>query len=195
MSRLCLFFSLLLLCILTLTACAPAVGRDPFAYANEAFSLSVEGVYLPANDPQGSPRPFAATATVGEPRSQDPALRELSVTFTAPETLAGVTVTATLSPSLDGALTRGVAFTYPSDYGNVQATARGDELDGLLRFAEGWLPIGDVTDISPKAADGSYTIIRREGDRVAVFTFGSGSNFPVKVKITDERGTVEMTVQ
>ena len=184
--------ALLLSCPLLLTACAPAVGRDPFAYANEAFSLSVEGVYLPANDPSGSPRPFAATVTVGEPRSQDPALRELSVTFTAPETLAGVTVTATLSPSPDGTLAHRVEFTYPSDYGSVHATAKGNEPDGLLRFALGWIPTGDVTEISPQAPDGSYTVTRTEGDRVTVFTFGAGCDFPVTVKITDERGTVEM---
>ena len=186
---------LLLFCLSFLSACAPPSRRDPFAYANEAFSLSVEGFYLPANDPSGSPRPFAATVTVGEPRSQDPALRALSVTFTAPETLAGVTVTATLSPSPDGALTRGVAFTYPSDYGNIQTTAEGGELDGFLRFVEGWLPVGDVTEISPKSPDGSYTVTRKDGDRIAVFTFGAGETFPTGVRITDKRGTVDMTVK
>ena len=64
--------ALLLSCPLLLTACAPAVGRDPFAYANEAFSLSVEGVYHPTNDPSGSPRPFTATVTVGADRNRCP---------------------------------------------------------------------------------------------------------------------------
>ena len=187
--------ALLLSCPLLLTACAPAVGRDPFAYANEAFSLSVEGTYLPANDQDGTPRPFAATVTVGAPQGGDLTQRGLSVTFTVPESLAGVTVTATLSPTPDGSLTRGVEFTYPSDYGSIQATAEGDELDGILRFAEGWLPIGDVTEISPKAADGGYTVTRKSGDREAVFTFGAGETFPTGVKLTDKRGTVEMSVQ
>lgn len=186
---------LLLSCLMALTACTPPSRRDPFAYAEAPFSLSVEGVYLPANDQDGTPRPFAATVTAGAPQGGDLTQRGLSVTFTSPESLAGMTVTASPSTAPDGALTRGVAFTYPSDYGNVQATARGDELDGLLRFAEGWLPVGDVTDISPKAADGSYTITRREGDRVAVFTFGAGETFPTGVKLTDKRGTVEMSVQ
>ena len=186
---------LLLFCLSFLSACAPPSRRDPFAYANEAFSLSVEGVYLPANDQDGTPRPFAATVTVGAPQGGDLTKRELSVAFTSPESLAGMTVTASPSTAPDGSISRRVAFTYPSDYGNVQATARGDELDGLLRFAEGWLPTGDVTDISPKAADGSYTVTRQDGDRVVVFTFGAESNLPIGVKITDEQGTVDMTVK
>ena len=194
MSRLCLFFSLLLLCIciLTLTACTSSAGKDPFAYAESSFSREVEGFYLPANDPQGSPRPFAAIITAGVPQGGDLTKRELSVAFTSPETLAGVTVTATLSPSPDGTLTHRVEFTYPSDYGSVHAAAKGNEPDGLLRFALGWIPTGDVTEISPQAPDGSYTVTRTEGGRVTVFTFGAGCDFPVTVKITDERGTVKM---
>ena len=171
------------------------MGRDPFAYANEAFSLSVEGIYLPANDQDGTPRPFAATVTVGAPQGEDPSQRGLSVTFTSPESLAGMTVTASPSTAPDGSISRRVAFTYPSNYGSIQTTAEGGELDGFLRFVEGWLPTGDVTEISPKFPDGSYSITRKDGDRVTVFTFGSGSNFPIGVKITDERGTVDMTVK
>ena len=186
---------LLLSCPLLLTACAPAVGRDPFAYASEAFSLSVEGVYLPANDQDGTPRPFAATVTVGTPQGGDLTQRGLSVTFTSPESLAGMTVTATLSPAPDGSISRRVAFTYPSNYGSIQTTAEGGELDGFLRFVEGWLPVGDVTEISPKSPDGSHTVTRKDGDRIAVFTFRAGETFPTGVKLTDKRGTVEMSVK
>ena len=186
---------LLLFCLSFLSACTPPSRRDPFAYAEAPFSLSVEGVYLPANDQDGTPRPFAATVTVGAPQGGDLTQRGLSVTFTSPESLAGMTVTASPSTAPDGSISRQVAFTYPSNYGSIQTTAEGGELDGFLRFAEGWLPTGDMTEISPKAPDGSYSITRKDGGRVTVFTFGSGSNFPVKVKITDERGTVDMTVK
>ena len=193
--RLRRFLPVLILLFSLLTACTPAARKNPFAYAESSFSWEVEGFYLPANDPQGSPRPFAATVTVGAPQGEDPTLREMSVTFTSPESLAGMTVTASPSTAPDGSISRRVEFTYPSDYGSVHATARGDGLDGLLRFALGWIPTGDVTEISPQAPDGGYTVTRTEGGRVTVFTFGSGSNFPVKVKITDERGTVDMTVK
>ncbi|MBR6781632.1 MAG: hypothetical protein IKM33_00335 [Clostridia bacterium] len=186
---------LLLSCLMALTACTPPSSRNPFAYAESAFSLSVEGVYLPANDQDGTPRPFAAAVTVGAPQGGDLTERGLSVTFTVPESLAGVTVTATLSPAPDGSISRRVEFAYPSDYGTIQATAEGDELDGFLRFAQGWLPVGDVAEVSPKNADGSYTVTRKSGDREAVFTFGAGETFPTGVKLTDKRGTVEMSVQ
>ena len=186
---------LLLSCLMALTACTPPSSRNPFAYAESAFSLSVEGVYLPANDQDGTPRPLAAEITAGPQKNGDPTLRDLTVTFTAPEALAGVTVTATLSPAPDGSISRRVEFAYPSDYGTIQATAEGDELDGFLRFAQGWLPVGDVAEVSPKNADGSYTVTRKSGDREAVFTFRAGETFPTGVKLTDKRGTMEMSVK
>ena len=188
----CLLFFCLLLCS---TACVPAQG-DPFAYAAAPFSVTVEGTYLPASDPNGTPRPFAAQITVGAPMNGDPTLRDLTVTFTSPDTLAGVTVTATPSPATDGGYGRAVTFSYPSDYGEVGFTATGDELDGLLRFAEALLPIGDVVERSPTAEDGSYTVTRKtaDGGREAVLIFAEGTALPTKVILTDRRGRVELTV-
>ncbi len=194
MRRFHFVFVILLALILSLCACAPAAQKDPFAYAAAPFSLSVEGTYLPANDGGGTPRPFAATVTAGAPVNGDPTLRNLTVTFTAPETLAGVTVTATLPPAPDGAVMRSVVFSYPSDYGRVELTAKGAEFDGLLRFAEALLPVGDAAEVSQKASDGRYTVTRRKGEREAVFTFSEGSGFPVSVRLTDGRGVVEMNV-
>ena len=193
--RLRRFLPVLILLFSLLTACTPAARKDPFAYAESSFSREVEGFYLPANDPKGSPRPFAATVTAGVPHDGDLTKRELSVTFTSPATMAGVTVTSSPTVATDGTPTRRVEFTYPSSYGSIRATARGDGPEGLLRFALGWLPTGDVTEISPQAPDGSYSITRTDGDRVAVFTFEAGCDFPTGVKITDERGTVDMTVK
>ena len=188
----CLLIFCLLFCS---TACVPAQG-DPFAYAASPFSVTVEGTYLPANDPSGTPRPFAARVTVGAPVGGDPTLRDLFVTFTSPDTLAGVTVTATPSPATDGGYGRAVTFSYPSDYGEVGFTATGDELDGLLRFAETFLPIGDVTERSPADKDGGYTVTRKtaDGTREAVFVFAEGEAFPRRVTLTDGKGWVELMV-
>ena len=193
--RLILAVSLILCLLFSLPACTPTAPRDPFAYAAAPFSLSVEGTYLPVNDSDGVPRPFAAQITAGAPVGGDPTLRDLTVTFTAPDTLAGLTVTATLSPAPEGTVTRTVTFTYPSDYGQVAFTAEGGELDGLLRFAEGWLPVGDVAGISPKDENGEYTIVRRTGEREAVFSFAEGQELPVGVRLTDGRGVVEMRLR
>ena len=181
--------------MLSLTSCTPTASRDPFAYAAAPFSLTVEGTYLPAGDAEGTPRPFAARISAGAPVDGDPTLRDLTVTFTAPDTLAGLTVIATLSPAPEGTVTRRVTFTYPSDYGQVSFTAEGGELDGFLRYAEAWLPIGDVTAVSPKAPDGSHTVTSQTAEREAVFTFVEGEAFPVVVRLTDGRGVVEMRMR
>ena len=188
----CLLAFCLLICS---TACVPAQG-DPFAYAAAPFSVTVEGTYLPASDPNGTPRPFAVRITVGAPMNGDPTIRDLSVTFTSPDTLAGATVTATPSPATDGGYSRAVTFAYPSDYGEVGFTATGDELDGLLRFAEALLPMGDVTERSPTDEDGSYTVTRKtaDGGREAVFVFVAGETFPRMVILTDRWGRVELTM-
>ena len=188
-------FLLILCLVFCSTACSPA-PKDPFAYAAAPFSVSVEGTYLPANDPEGTPRPVAALVTAGAPIGGDPTLRNLTVTFTAPASLQGVTVTATLSPASDGTVARSVILSYPSDYGEVKVTAAGNELDGLLRFAEALLPVGDAAEISSVDKDGSYTVTRRAGDggRETVFVFTEGAVFPSAVILTDERGRVELAV-
>ena len=157
--------------------------------------VTVEGTYLPTSDEGGTPRPFTAQITVGAPMNGDPTLRDLTVTFTSPDTLAGLTVTAALSTAPEGTVTRAVTFTYPSDYGQVSFTAESGELDGLLRYAEAWLPIGDVAGISPQDENGGYTIVRRTGEREAVFTFAEGQALPVGVRLTDGRGVVEMRLR
>ena len=139
---------------------------------------------------------MAALVTAGAPLNGDPTLRDLTVIFTAPPSLRGIQVTATLSPAHDGTVTRSVIFSYPSDYGEVNVTAKGNELDGLLRFAEALLPVGDVAEISSVDKDGSYTVTRRAGDggQETVFVFTEGAVFPSAVILTDERGRVELAV-
>ena len=191
-----LLSSLLALCLLLCSAACSPAPLDPFAYAAAPFSVTVKGTYLPASDEGGTPRPVAALVKAGTPPNGDPTLRDLTVTFTAPASLYSTTVTATLSPAADGGYSRAVTFSYPSEYGEVRFTATGTELDGLLRFAEALLPSGDVTERSPTAEDGSYTITRRtaDGGREAVFVFAEGERFPTKVTLTDGRGRVELMV-
>ena len=187
---------LLILCLVFCSAACSPAPKDPFAYAAAPFSVTAEGTYLPANDPDGTPRPIAVRVTAGEPVNGDPTLRNLTVTFTAPASLGGAAVTAALSPSPDGTVTRSVVFTYPSDYGEITVTAKGNEFDGLLRFAEALLPVGDVTAISPVGGDGSFTVTRKtaDGTREAVFSFAEGTAFPTRVILTDGQGRVELTV-
>ena len=181
---LCLIAFLLLI---SFPACSPSAQRNPFAYANGAFSVSVRGSYTPAGE--DTPRSFAAEITAGAPAEDDPTHRDLTVTFTSPESLAGVTVSAV---HRDG--TRTVTFSYPSDYGRIQVTAKSTELDGFLRFAEALLPVGDVAEVSPKAADGSYTVTRRSPDRETVFTFSEDRDVPLRVTVTTPAESLSLTV-
>lgn len=177
---------LTLVLVLLLPSCA---AQDPFAYAQNSFSVSVRGSYTPAGST--NPRPFAATVTIGPPVDGDPIRRDLTVTFTAPDALTGLTVTASLPP--DGAGGRTVTFLYPSAYGDIRATAVGEEFDGFLRFAEALLPLGDVVEVSPVARDGSYTVTRRSDGREAVFTFAEGS-LPLRVTVTTPAEVLTLTV-
>ena len=188
-------FPCLIALLFCLSACSPAPG-DPFAYAAAPFSVSVEGTYLPASDVDGTPRPFAATVTAGAPIGSDPALRNLTVTFTAPPSLCGATVTATMSPAADGTVRRSVVFAYPSDYGEISVTAKGTEFDGLLRFAEALLPIGDAVEVSPVGKDRSFTVIRRGGNgaREAVFSFTEGGALPTEVRVAGPYGSLTVRV-
>lgn len=188
------FVCLLTVCLLfCFTACTPA-PQDPFAYAAEAFSVTVRGTYTPAKE--AAPRPFTAQVTAGPPLGNHPADRDLAVVFSSPPSLKGVTVTATLTHEPDGTYQRSVVFTYPSDYGNIEIPAKGEEFDGLLRFAEALLPVGDITDISPVAEDGTHTVTRAtaDGTRAAVFLFSSGQTLPLKVTVQQGDTAIEFTV-
>ena len=182
--------------LLSCSACSPMTPKDPFAYADGAFSVTVQGTYTPASDESGQPRGFSATVTAGAPADGDSTLRDLTVTFTAPHTLAGVTVSSTPSTAPDGAVRRSVTFSRPSDYGEVRYTATGEELEGLLRFAEVLLPTGDVEEESPTAPDGSFSVTRRtkDGMRQTVFTFLKGEALPWRVCGEDPYGRLEMLI-
>ena len=190
--------------LLSCSACSPMTPKNPFAYADGAFSVTVQGTYTPATatDESGQPRGFSATVTVGAPTDGNPTLRDLTVIFTSPDTLAGVTVTATPSTAPDGTVRRSVTFSRPSDYGEVRYTATGEELDGLLRFAEALIPLGDVAEVSPEAPDGSFAVtvtvtVTHGTEQVGsetVFWFLRGESLPWRVRKTDEYGHLEMLV-
>lgn len=190
------FVGLLLLVSIFLTVpllcagCQTTPSWEDFAYAAAPFSATVRGSFLPPDDPTGAPRPITATVTVGAPDPTTGA-RDMTVTFTAPESLAGVTVTAAHRNG-----TRTVTFTYPSSYGTVTATSETGNFDGIFRFAEALLPIGDVVEVSPVDEGGTCTVTRRtaDGEREAVYVFSTEQALPLRVKVTDGYGITELTV-
>jgi hypothetical protein len=188
--------SLLLVLILLLffTACSSASPKDDFAYTASSFTANVRGTYTSAN---GVPHPITARITVGELLDRaDPAARPVTVVFSAPETLAGITVEAVYQTDTDGHIRRTVAFTYPSPYGEVTASSGSSGMDGLLRFAEALLPVGDVTAVSPTAEDGTHTVTRTaaDGAREAVFLFSSEQALPLRVRVRDTQDELDLII-
>ena len=178
-----------------LCACTPSVVADPFAYADAPFTVSLRGTYTPA----GGEATKVAVAVVygpvaeGGPPSAGGMRRDLTLTFSEPTSLAGLTVTVTH----DQGGTRTVTLTYPSSYGTITASDPA-AFDGYLRFAEALLPAGDEINRSPLSPDGCFTVTRRRASdgREARFTFSttSDSPFPLVVRVTDPSGTLELTV-
>ena len=188
--------SLLLLpaLLLFLAACSPAPSKNDFAYANAPFTANVRGTYTSTD---GVPHPITARITVGESLAQDaPAARPITVVFTAPETLAGITVEAIYTTDADGHIRRTVTFSYPSPYGEVTASSGSSGMDGLLRFAEALLPVGDIVSVSPTAEDGTHTVTRAtaDGAREAIFLFSSEQALPLRVSVQEKGETLELTI-
>ncbi len=179
---------------LILTACTPVPPDDDFAYAHAPFTATIRGTYTPAD---GAPRPIAAAVSFGEPSSGgDPTNRTVSITFTEPSVLAGVTVAAVWETAPSGEPVRTVTFTAPSAYGEVKTTSQTGELEGFLRFAYALLPLGDVAEISPVAEDGTHTVTRRtaDGSREGIFLFSSDSSLPLRVRVTDGGEVIELVL-
>lgn len=184
----------LLAALLSISACSPASPKDDFSYAAAPFSAAVRGTYTPAD---GVPRPVTARITVGEPLSRDdPAARPVTVVFSAPDPLAGLTAEACYQTDTDGRICRTVTFTYPSPYGEVTTSSDNGGMEGLLRFAEALLPIGDVTSVSPTAKDGTHTVARTtaDGSREAVFLFSSEQALPLRVSVRSNGETLDLII-
>lgn len=185
----------LFLLFLLLSACTPsAVPRDDFAYAETAFSVSVRGTYTLAD---GTARPIAAHVSVGIPaEGGSRSTRPMTLTFTQPPALDGLTVQAEWMSKDGEEPTRTVTLTYATPYGKIQDASRTGVYDGFLRFAEVLLPAGDVAEVSPKAEDGTHTVTRRtaDGSREAVFLFSEDRELPLRVKASAGGEIIELVL-
>lgn len=177
---------------LLLTACAPTPPADDFAYSKAAFTASVRGTYTSAD---GDSHPIAARISVGAAQPGEPN-RAMTLTFTQPPSLAGMTVTRTRETDSQGQPATIVTLTYPSAYGEIRASSQKGDFDGFLRFAEALLPMGDIESVSPVARDGTHTVTRRtsDGGREGVFLFSSDRELPLRVTISDGAERMELTV-
>lgn len=177
-----------------LLACSPVPPKDDFAYANAPFTARVRGTYTPED---GVPRPITAQITVGELlERENPFARSITIVFTAPETLAGITAEAVCETDSGGSTRHTVTFTYSSPYGDMKVSSASEGMAGILRFAEALLPVGDVTSVSPTAKDGTHTVTRAtaDGAREAVFLFSLEQELPLRVSVRSKGETLDLVI-
>ena len=214
--------SAVLLVAVFLAGCARTVTGDrAFSYMEENFSATVSGsvtrfaedgykgdASLVGDGLTDISRSFEATVSVeGVGAGESRQVSALTVTYTAPPSLRGVTVSyvadATQAGGARVTLTRTVPMHATADMGagvterviTVDLSATDPAVrDALLAPAGVLLPAGDVTAVGA-VTDGRYTVTRTDGDTEAVFTFAKGQTLPVEVTWTSHTRQVEIEVK
>lgn len=215
------------------SACTPAhTAQNDFAYADAPFTASVRGTFtrtapdgytgnpaLTGTSLTDTPQSIAFTLSAEAPRGRNTpnsGERDMTVTFTEPSSLAGVTVSVVYGSAADTSATDiSAADTSAGDAGDgAQTLARtvtvtrsvgGDTqtitdtagaFDGLLRFAEALLPVGDIAEVSQARANGSHTVTRRtsDGTREMIFSFSDEQKLPIGVRVSEAEYRLELTV-
>lgn len=220
MRAFCVLATLLVAVFLAGCARVPSAERA-FSYMEENFSATVKGnvtrfaedgykgdASLVGDGLTDISRSFEATVSVesvgaGESRQ----VSALTVTYTAPPSLRGVTVSYVADAAQAGGarvtLTRTVPMHATADMGagvaerviTVDLSATDPAVrDALLAPAGVLLPTGDVTAVGA-VTDGRYTVTRTDGDIEAVFTFAKGQTLPVEVTWTSHTRQVEIEVK
>ncbi len=206
---------LLISVVMCLSACSPPSGvTNDFSYADNSFSASVEGTFtrlssdgysgsegLVGTPLTGVPQAVAATVTVGEPT---PDGRSVSVTFSEPAALAGVTVTGMWGGTESGTA---VTVTYPEGVALPLSPDAASAFAPLLRFGTALLPTGDIMAVSPYLtgdpqggidSGARRTVTRREAgvDREVQFTFADKAEplLPRRVTVKTPAEQIELSV-
>lgn len=192
------------LALLLLTACASPVpyggdGRE-LSYADGAFCASVRGTLRrtapdgytgdPALVGEGRTNvPWAVAADVRVSAPDDAGCRTVTVTYTAPDSLCGLTVTRTTAVHPDGSM----IVTDTLALGSLTVTDDAGRYTRLLLPALSLLPAGDVTDIA-QDADGRRVLTVRTEDVTFMYTCIDGSRLPVSVSVTGDGFTADFSV-
>lgn len=181
---------LLLLC---LTACGgTGTERNPFSYADGAFTVTVRGTVcrtLPVEAGAGEtltgvPRPVSAVVSVTSPGESGE--RVLTVTYTAPDALRGLTVTRALSaPGAGAPPDAPLPVTDTLTLQDMTVTDTRGTYGRLLDPVLALLPEGDVTAVAADP-DGTRRITVTAPTRTAVYTLLPGRALPSQVTVTGE---------
>ena len=135
--------------------------------------------------------PFAFTARIwaGAP-IEDSGLRPFSLTYTSPETLAGVRVSCDVVRGEDGTWTGA----YVLSAAGISLKVEPAEIWGLLRPLLGLLPVGDVTSAGREGGLSRVTVRSVSGyESVLLFDPSSGT-YPIAVEFRDGGSDLHMRV-
>ena len=193
--------AVMLLSLLLLTGCSKSFP-PPMTYADNGFSVKVRGRMVRTSpdgydgDPALAGEPYtnkimdvAATVTVGTqtPDPSDGSLLpgELTVCFTAPAALDGLTVTRTTNA-------QGQTATSISR-GQLSYTATDSSFDGLLLVALALLPHGDVTSVS-STEQNTRTVTLVSDHITRTLTFTDHQTFPSRVYLSHPTGWLDLYV-
>ncbi len=194
----------LLLVSLLLASCGGTASRHPFSYVDNAFSLTVRGELCldvdlaPADGTVGKTRagePMAFSAevtarplpagTVMEGLPTEGKAYRVSVIYTAPEAISGLSVTC----AYGGQETATTAtLTYPSPTGVLTVSLPYEAVRGLLAPVLALIPQGDVSEVGPVKDEG-WTVACDNG---TVYSFTKESAFPVKVETGGDESRLRM---
>ena len=192
--------------ILATVGCArPQAPPDYFAYTREGMEMTVRArITRTATDGYGGElwrvgesytgKAWEVIATVTVSSPDERGMRATSVSFASPPTLAGVTVSRTyVEDAVPGESKPTVTVSRVlSDGQTLRVTDTEGRFDGLLRLADGWLPRGDVTDVSP-VTDGARTVtVSAPNGGRGIYTFAEHEKIPLRVSVTDPWGELEL---
>lgn len=186
--------------ILVTVGCArPRATEDYFSYAREGMDMTVRArITRTETDGYGGEasrvgesytgKTWEAVAAVTVSLPNERGERAVSVTFSSPPALAGVTVSRDYTEN-------GAAATVSrtlSDGQTLRVTNTEGDFDGLLRLADAWLPQGDVVEVS-SVTDGArtVTVAAPDGTR-ATYTFATDEKLPLQVVVSDSWGEIEV---
>ncbi len=189
----------ILLLSLCLTACSPASRVEDFAYAGGEIKAMVYGTMtrvtsdgysgspaIPGESVTGRPLSVAAAVMLGAPTQEGGRL--LTVSFSEPTALAGLTVKGRLCA--DGVAVAEAAAVGEQSWGGEEAAG----LSPLLRYAVALLPVGDIVNTTPDAG-GQHTVTRQTANGgKASFTFDQNCPIPVRVILSDSYEILDLLV-
>lgn len=213
--RLMTVILLLTLCLLCLSGCGRSTSTAPFSYVEKDFFLTVEGkLCLKHEAPTASETLFLGKIRTGQPLSFEaritvrplssgevydspslaPPLWQIQISYTAPEALAGLSVSCLYNRQVSAFETQAEAtLTYTNTAGQLSVKLPYTSVATLCFPATSLLPCHDVVSVSPTAG-GLKTITVADDISKIVYTFSEDSIYPLQIEIISDKSEATLLI-